>query len=79
MRRRSAAPSAGQQQPPATLRVDWPVCRARGLCHELLPEVIGLDDWGYPVVTGPVPPQLQPLARQAVSACPHRAIRLLEG
>ena len=36
------------------LRVDWPSCRARGLCFELLPEVIELDDWGYPVITGEV-------------------------
>ena len=36
------------------LRVDWPRCRARGLCAELLPERIVLDEWGYPVVLGPV-------------------------
>ena len=35
------------------LRVDWPQCRARGLCAELLPERIVLDEWGYPVVLGP--------------------------
>ena len=25
------------------LVVDWPSCRGRGLCHELLPEAIDLD------------------------------------
>ena len=38
---------------PAQLRVDWPECRARGLCHEVLPELIDLDEWGYPIVRGP--------------------------
>jgi hypothetical protein len=32
------------------LRVDWPQCRARGLCAELFPEKIRVDEWGYPVV-----------------------------
>ena len=36
------------------LQVDWPQCRARGLCAELFPEKIQLDEWGYPVVLGPV-------------------------
>ena len=38
------------------LVVDWPRCRARGLCHELLPELVALDPWGYPVVDPDVPP-----------------------
>ena len=38
------------------LRVDWPTCHARGLCFELLPEVIELDDWGYPVIGGEITP-----------------------
>ncbi|GAB3589701.1 hypothetical protein GCM10027446_02820 [Angustibacter peucedani] len=62
------------------LRVDWPRCEAHGLCHELLPEVVALDEWGYPLVgregPGEVPPELADLARQAVSACPTIALRL---
>jgi ferredoxin len=58
------------------LRVDWPACRARGLCHELLPEVVDLDEWGYPVVRGPVPDELKPEASEAVRACPRLALRL---
>jgi ferredoxin len=62
-----------------TLRVDWPACRARGLCHELLPERIHLDDWGYPVVErGSVPEELVSDARAAVRACPMLALRLVE-
>ena len=41
----------------ASLRVDWPSCKARGLCHELLPEIVDLDEWGYPLVRGPVTPR----------------------
>jgi ferredoxin len=59
------------------LRVDWPACRARGLCFELLPEVIELDDWGYPVVRGPVPDALAAAGRSAVRACPTLALRLM--
>ena len=30
------------------LRVDPTVCSGHGLCAELLPELITLDEWGYP-------------------------------
>jgi ferredoxin len=60
------------------LRVDWPRCEAHGLCHELLPELVGLDEWGYPVVQGEVRDHLDKLARQAVTACPTLALRLVE-
>lgn len=59
------------------LWVDWPECRARGLCHELLPELVDLDEWGYPIVHGPVPDQLLADARAAVRACPRLALRLV--
>lgn len=58
------------------LRVDWPQCRARGLCAELLPERIVLDEWGYPVVLGVVDPAQESLAREAADACPRRALHL---
>ena len=60
----------------ARLRVDWPACKARGLCFELLPETVRLDDWGYPVV-GTVPPSLVEAAREAVRVCPTLALRLV--
>ena len=62
----------------SSLRVDWPECRARGLCHELLPELVSLDDWGYPVVEGEVTADLIVLARQAVRMCPRLALRLTD-
>lgn len=65
-----------QKETTTRIRVDWPSCQARGLCHELLPELIDLDPWGYPVVTGDVTPELLAAAREAVGNCPKRALRL---
>jgi ferredoxin len=61
----------------ARLRVDFIACRGRGLCAEALPELITLDDWGFPIVSGrSVPPRLLPDARETVRACPLLALRL---
>ncbi|MEO7754467.1 MAG: ferredoxin [Terracoccus sp.] len=70
--------TAAAPGPELRLQVDWPACRARGLCAELLPERIALDEWGYPLVDGPVPADLADLAGEVVAACPHRALRLVE-
>jgi ferredoxin len=58
------------------LRVDWPRCAGRGVCHELLPELVDLDDWGFPVVAQLVPRELLGPAREAVRMCPQLALRL---
>jgi ferredoxin len=59
------------------LEVDPIRCDAHGLCAELLPEHIALDDWGYPIVDDrPVDPELESLARRAADACPTLALRL---
>jgi ferredoxin len=61
----------------ARLRVNPIACDAHGLCAELLPELIRLDDWGYPIIeTAEVPPELLALARRAVDACPTLALLL---
>lgn len=45
-------------------------CDAHGLCAELLPEMIALDDWGCPIVDGsPVAPTLLEHAQRATAAC----------
>jgi len=61
-----------------TLRIDWTACDGRGLCAELLPELLAADDWGYPVIRGAVevPAALAGHAERAVRACPRRALRL---
>ena len=59
------------------LRVNPIACKAHGLCAELLPERIVLDDWGYPIVDErPIPPELEGHARRAVEACPTLALLL---
>ncbi len=59
------------------LRVNPILCDAHGLCAELLPERITLDEWGYPIVDeAPVPRSLEPHARRAVAACPVLALNL---
>ena len=60
-----------------SLAVDRIKCDGRGLCAELLPELIRLDDWGYPILADrPVPEYLLPLAQRAVEDCPVLAIAL---
>ena len=57
------------------MRVDPISCDAHGLCAELLPEMITLDDWGYPIVNGsPVTPELLEHAQRAAAACPTLAL-----
>jgi ferredoxin len=57
------------------LRVNPVRCDAHGVCAELLPELISLDPWGYPLLSdSPVPPELIPLARRAVAHCPKLAL-----
>lgn len=66
-------------KPFLTLRVDPIACDGHGLCAELFPERIELDDWGYPIVDGtPIPPNLEQYARKAATECPTCALRLVE-
>lgn len=63
------------------LHIDWTRCDARGLCQELLPELLDADDWGYPLSrTGePAPtvaPELRRHAERAVTQCPRLALTI---
>jgi ferredoxin len=65
----------------ATLHIDWTRCDGRGLCAELLPELLDRDDWGYPRSRDgsrdiAVPRALRRVSVEAVSACPVLALRL---
>jgi ferredoxin len=63
----------------ATLRINPIACEAHGVCAELLPELIRLDDWGYPIIDeSEVPPDLLGLAWRAVDACPTLAVLIDE-
>lgn len=59
------------------LAVDWTACDGRGLCAELVPELIERDEWGFPLISGEaVAPDVLAHARRAVAACPTLALRL---
>jgi ferredoxin len=59
------------------IRVNPISCKAHGLCAEMLPERISLDEWGYPIIDGrPVPRELESLARRAAAVCPTLALVL---
>ena len=58
--------------------VDPIACDAFGHCAELAPELLSLDEWGYPVVEHDVTSETRSLANQVVKLCPRRAITLRE-
>jgi ferredoxin len=61
----------------SVIRVDRIRCDGYGMCAEMLPELIDLDDWGYPIIRpGGVSADLLTLARRAVDVCPVLALRL---
>jgi ferredoxin len=60
----------------AELVLDPILCAGHGLCAELMPERIVLDDWGYPMVDPSVPDDLHEHAVRAVKACPVMALKL---
>lgn len=63
---------------PQRLRVNPLLCKAAGFCAEIAPELVALDEWGYPII------DRHPLghgeaalhARRAIAVCPRQALRL---
>jgi ferredoxin len=56
-------------------RVNPIACEAHGMCAELLPERITLDEWGYPIVDGaPLAGWQVEHAIRAARACPTFAL-----
>jgi ferredoxin len=59
------------------LVLDPIACQAHGLCAELLPERITLDEWGYPIIADePIGSRLEGHAKRAVATCPTLALAL---
>jgi ferredoxin len=59
------------------IRVDPIACDGHGVCAELFPERVRLDDWGYPILDPtPIPRELRDHAHRAVTACPKLALAL---
>jgi ferredoxin len=61
------------------ITLDPTCCDGFGFCAEILPELIDLDEWGYPIVGGAeIPQSLLGAARYAVRSCPRRALALTQ-
>jgi ferredoxin len=84
----AAAPLPSARAATARLHIDWVACDGRGLCTELVPELLAEDPWGYPMPVAmhgrqslpangiPVPDHVMEHAEAAVAACPLMALRL---
>jgi ferredoxin len=60
------------------IRLNLAICDGFGFCAEMLPELVSLDEWGFPVIAdGDVPSPLVPAAKQVVKSCPRRALELV--
>ena len=62
------------------LTVDPVLCDGFGHCHELAPELVSMDEWGYPLITED-PLALNDAAalrsaRLAIRGCPRQALHL---
>ena len=62
------------------LRVNPILCTGYGYCAEIVPELIGVDDWGFPIVSDQriENDDLLGLARRAVATCPRLALLVEE-
>ena len=59
------------------LRVDWIKCDGYGLCGDLAPDIVDLDDWRYPILRqDPIDPALLQDAQRIVDCCPAKALVL---
>lgn len=79
----SARPATEGRLVTTRLHVDWTRCDGHGSCAELLPDLLGVDDFGFPVARSgerdPVVPRLaEEAARHAVRNCPLMALRMYD-
>jgi ferredoxin len=62
------------------IRVNPILCNGYGYCAEIVPELISLDDWGFPIVSTSTidDDKVFRLAERAVATCPRLALLLEE-
>jgi len=65
------------------LHVDWTRCDGHGSCTDLLPDLLAVDDFGYPIPRSgerdpAIPRRDEDAARHAVRSCPVMALRLYD-
>ena len=65
-------PSPSDVRSKPALTVDRIACTGHGICASLLPDEVGLDEWGYPIVHSSVVDPV--LGDIAVRLCPARAL-----
>jgi ferredoxin len=62
------------------LKVNPILCDGFGHCHELAPELVRIDEWGYPILrlesTSTKERGTYESARLAVRGCPRQALRI---
>jgi ferredoxin len=59
------------------LRVDWIRCDGYGLCGDLLPDLVELDEWRYPILPrGPIDRARLHDVQRAIDCCPMKALIL---
>ena len=59
------------------IEVDWTRCDGHGLCAALVPEVVSLDEWGFPIIAGGgLDSETERHARRAALACPALVFRI---
>lgn len=62
------------------LRVNPILCDGFGHCHELAPELVTMDEWGYPIIKSELTPVenagAYESARYAVRGCPRQALNI---
>jgi ferredoxin len=60
------------------IRVNPILCNGYGYCAEIVPELISVDDWGFPIVSTSTieDGRILHLAERAVATCPRLALLL---
>jgi ferredoxin len=62
------------------LKVNPILCDGFGHCHELAPELVQMDEWGYPIIQREPTPlgnaRALQSARYAVRGCPRQALSI---
>jgi ferredoxin len=68
-------------EPVGTLVLNPILCDGRGLCHDAAPDLIELDEWGFPLLPGgglraPLTRAQRKSAEAATHACPVLALHI---
>ncbi len=60
------------------LELDQTACQGYGLCQQVAPDLLDLDDWGYAGLLGDgsVPSEQHSRAEKAAAVCPVAALKV---